>query len=454
MELEGKNVLVVGLGRTGEALCTFLVRRGAQVTVSEKEPEEKLGDRVTFWRRQGVNVETGGHRLSSFVEANLIIPSPGVSYIPQLEEARRRGVFIFSEVELAFRFLRGRIVGITGSNGKSTTAVLTHKILQDAGLPAQLAGNIGAPLIRFAETSREEDIYVTELSSFQLRYTERFRSAVSVFLNFSPDHLDWHPDLEDYFASKKNLLRGQKAEDTAVLNRDDPRVWSLRSMGSFRVCAFSREARVSPGCWIQEGWMRLAVEKEEKLLPLEEIPLLGPHNQENVMASALVGAIFGVPPSQIRESVRAFKGLEHRLERVLSIGRVTFYNDSKATNIDATLKSVQSFEEPVVLILGGRDKGGDFAPLKEPVRRRAKAVILIGEAQEKIARALGGAAPMIRASGMKDAVRRGYTKAFPEGVVLLAPACTSFDMFENFEQRGSAFKKEVFSLKEEVEHEA
>jgi len=447
MNLKEKRALVVGLGRTGEAVCTFLLQRGARVKISEQRTAQELGHPIHFWQEKGVEIESGGHQLHSFLEASMIIPSPGVPYLPELEEAKNKGIPILSEIELAFRFLKGKVVGITGTNGKSTTATLAHKILIEGGFRSHLAGNIGIPLIQFVEQSHPEDIYVTELSSFQLRYVDKFQAAVSVFLNISPDHLDWHIDFSDYYESKKNLLLKQSRNDAAILNRDDSRVWPLRNLGEFQVYGFSQESKLTRGCWVRNDWIILADKKQERLMKTGEVPLLGIHNRENIMASALVGHVFGISPSTIKESIQSFRGLEHRLEKVLAFGNVEFYNDSKATNVDATLKSILSFGEPIILILGGRDKGGNFSLLKRPIKNRVKTIILIGEAKEKIRKSLNGTVPMINASDLKEAVLLAYSAAQPKGVVLLAPGCTSFDMFQDFEERGRAFKTEVWALK-------
>lgn len=453
MELKGKKVLVVGLGKTGEAVCSFLLQQGARVKVSEKVVFERLTKKADKWRKKGAIIEAGGHRLKSFLEAELIVLSPGIPYLPEIEAAKREGREIISEIELAFRFLRGKIIGITGTNGKSTTATLTHKILKDGGLRSHLVGNIGDPLIRFVTKSRPDDIFVTELSSFQLRYIERFRANVSVFLNISPDHLDWHTSFDDYFDSKKNLILRQKKGDFAILNRDDPRIWALRKDGNSELFAFSQRGKVSRGCWLDGNWLLLIDRRQEKLIKLDEIPLHGIHNRENIMAAALVGHVLGIPVSSIKKSIKAFRGLEHRLEKVLDIEGVVFYNDSKATNVDASLKSIQSFSDPIVLLLGGRDKGGDFDLLRKPVKQKVKTIILIGEAADKIAKSLNGTVPLEKASDLKEAVRLAYSAAVPGEIVLLAPACTSFDMFNNFEERGKIFKKEVRALQKRVERE-
>lgn len=451
MELQGIKALVVGLGRTGEAVCDFLIRQGAKVKISEKSRPENLGNRISFWQEKGVEVEAGGHKLQSFLDADVIIPSPGVPYIPELDEARKRGREILSEIELAYRFIKGKIVGITGTNGKSTTASLTHKILQEGGLQSHLAGNIGTPLIQFVEKSQPDDLFVTELSSFQLRYIYKFRAAISLFLNISADHLDWHTDFDDYYQSKKNLLRTQNEEDTAILNRDNPRVWALRQLGKFKVYAFSQKGKVSQGCWIQENWIILANEIQKKLMQTTETSLFGIHNRDNIMASALVGHVLGIPASSIKKTIISFKGLEHRLEKAGELDQVVFYNDSKATNVDASLKSIQSFSGPITIILGGRDKGGDFVQLRKPVQKKVKTIVVIGEASDKIQKSLNDTVPMTQASDMKEAVHLAYSAAAPKGVVLLAPGCTSFDMFQNFEERGKVFKREVKALIQRVE---
>jgi len=453
MDLEDKKVLVVGFGRTGEALCNFLLQRGAKVKLSEKKTREELGPTITDWEKKGVAIETGTHNTESFTEADLIVPSPGVPWIPELDAAAKKGVRILSEIELAYSFLKGKIVGITGTNGKSTTATLTYKILKEGGYQAFLAGNIGTPLINFVENSLENHVYVTEVSSFQLKHIEQFRAAVSVFLNVSPDHLDWHLSFDDYYESKKKLLSTQGDNDTTILNKDDPLIWGLKEEGKPRVYAFSRKTEVKKGCSLREDWLILKDSREEKLMKTSEIPLFGIHNLENVMASSLVGYCMGIPVARIRESVKSFHGLEHRLEKVATIGKVEFYNDSKATNVDASIKSIQSFDRKIILVLGGRDKGGDFKKLRDPVAEKVKKVILIGEARDRIRKALEGSVPLETVSSYREAVRLGYSEAKAGEVVLLAPACTSFDMFQNFEERGTVFKNEVHALKKNTEKE-
>jgi len=443
MELKNKNVLVVGLGRTGEDVCRFLLDRGAEIKVSEHKPAADLEENLQSWRERGIIVETGGHRRDSFLEADLIVLSPGVPLIPELKEAQAHGVPIIAEIELAARFLKGDIIGITGSNGKSTTTTLIHKILHEGGRRAFLAGNIGVPLIRFALSSQSDDLYVTELSSFQLSHIQKFRARVAVFLNISPDHLDWHEGFENYVAAKIRLISSQSPDDIAVLNRDFPDIWNLRSG---RVYGFSRKEEVSPGCFLREGEIILSDHKEETLMGVDEIPLPGAHNQENVMAAALVSRIYDIPLPRIRRSILDFQGLEHRLEEVRVLHGVLFINDSKATNVDATTKSIESFDRKIILILGGKDKGEDFSRLQPAIRSRVKEVIILGQAGDRIAGAIEDSAPIRRVSTLEDAVRLGASSADSGEVVLLAPACPSYDMFKNFEERGRLFKKEVLAL--------
>ncbi len=443
MELRDKNVLIVGFERTGEALCRFLLDRGARVRVTEKKAADAFGDKVRAWTDRGVVFETGGHLPGSFLGADLIIPSPGVPPIAEILAAREKGVPVISEIELAYLFLRGKIVGITGSNGKSTTTTLVHGILRDAGFKAHLAGNIGTPLVSFIDKSRDDHIYVTEISSFQLEYTEKFTPAIAAILNVSENHIDWHKTFDGYFGAKKKLVLRQGREGKAVLNRDNPLVWGLAGEAASEVYGFSRKRRLGRGAYIEDGRVVVRDGKPEKVLTVSRLPLPGSHNLENVLAAALIGRLLGVPAPSLRRTILAFRGLEHRLEDVLRIKGVRFVNDSKATTVDATLKALASFDRPVVLILGGRGKGGDFSPLRGGVRKRVRSVVLVGEAADKIETALGGVVPVDRVSTYREVVLKAFERAAAGDVVLLAPACTSWDMFKNFEERGRTFKREV-----------
>jgi UDP-N-acetylmuramoylalanine--D-glutamate ligase len=451
MEIAGKKVLVVGFGKTGRALAGFLVRRKAKVTVSEIREEKDLGVELRKWRDKGVVFETGRHRALTFLSADIIIPSPGAAALPELKAAEKAGARVLSEIELASSFLKGRIVGITGTNGKSTTATLAHKILKEAGLKAFLTGNIGTPLISFVDRSRDDHVFVTEISSFQLEYIERFKADISVFLNVSLNHLDWHASFDEYFAAKKRLVLTQGRDDIAILNADDRLVRGLARGIRPKTYFFSRQKETRRGCFLRDGWIILRDDDGEKrLMKTADIPLPGFHNWENVMAAALIGNVLGVPSPSMRNSIRNFSGLEHRLEDVLTLRGVRFINDSKATTVDATVKAVQSFDRPIVLILGGRDKGADFRLLRRPLQSAVKRIVLLGEAKAKIAAALRGRVPLAEASSLKEAVRLAFAAASLGEIVLLAPACTSFDMFKNFEERGRAFKREVRGLSESV----
>ncbi len=451
MELAGKKALVVGLGKTGEAVAGFLLARGARVTVTESRPEAELGPKAALWRDKGVVLETGGHQIETFLNADLIVTSPGPASLPQLAAAKMAGVRVIAEIELARAFLKGRVIGITGTNGKSTTTTLAWRILKEAGLKAHLAGNIGTPLISFAAASRDDHVYVTEISSFQLEPVERFRAETAVFLNISLNHLDWHGTFADYFDAKKKLVHGQQAGDALILNRDDRLVRPLAKESSAAVEYFSRRGSVRRGCCLRDGWLTFRGGEDVRFMRAAEVRLPGRHNLDNVMAAALVGRAFGVPPARLRASVRAFTGLEHRLETVLTLRGVTFVNDSKATTVDATIKALESFDRKIILILGGRDKGADFSLLRKYVRKRVKTVVLLGEAAAKIAGALRGAAPLEETGSLRGAVALAFAAAEPGDVALLAPACTSFDMFQNFEERGRAFKREVHRLRDVVQ---
>ncbi|MGA2585628.1 MAG: UDP-N-acetylmuramoyl-L-alanine--D-glutamate ligase [Candidatus Aminicenantales bacterium] len=450
MELSGKKILVVGLGKTGEATADFLLRRGARVKISEKKTAGELGDRTRKWAERGAVVEAGGHQLASFLEADVIVPSPGVPPLPEFQAARERGIPILSEIEIAYRFLKGTIAGITGTNGKSTTTTLLHKILKEARSQAYLAGNIGTPLISFVDKSRDDHIYVTEISSFQLEYIDAFRAHVALVLNVSQNHLDWHGTLEDYFAAKKKLVTAQGRGDKAILNRDDALVWGLAEAAGSDVFGFTRKRILRRGCFVRGGRIVLRDAAETPVMPVSEVRLPGLHNLENVLAASAAAFQFGVAPAAMRKSIRTFQGLEHRLERVLTVRGVAFVNDSKATTVDATLKAIASFDRPIVLILGGKDKGSDFTKLGRSLKARVKKAVLVGAAKEKIRKALTGVVPMEDAGSFHEVVPRAFAAAARGDIVLLAPACTSWDMFNNFEERGRTFKSDVRKLAKKI----
>jgi len=452
MNPAGRQVLVVGLARSGAAAALFLAGRGARVTINDAKPEGELG-RAAELRARGIEVVAGGHPPELFERADLIVASPGVPLaLEPFARARAAGVPVIGEVELAARFLRGRLVGITGSNGKTTTTALTGELLARAGLPVQVGGNIGTPLISLVEGSRDDGFTVIELSSFQLEAVEELRLAVAALLNVTPDHLDRYAGIDDYAAAKARIFRRQTPADVAVLNADDPRVVQMGTLTRARVVYFSRARRLEEGvCLRGEEVVSREGGREQVLVARGEVGLRGAHNLENVMAALAVGLACGADPGSMRATVREFRGVEHRLEFVARVGGVDFYNDSKATNVDAAIKALEAFPGGVVAILGGKDKGSDYAPLAPLVRERCAHVILIGSAADKIGAALAGTRPLHRAATLEGAVRAGYELAAgsgPGAAVLLAPACASFDMFENYEHRGRVFKDAVRELPE------
>jgi UDP-N-acetylmuramoylalanine--D-glutamate ligase len=447
VQVAGKNILVVGMARSGVAAAEFLARRGARVTVNDAKPEAELKDAPAL-RAMGIEIAGGSHPAALFENADLIVVSPGVPLaLDAFARARAAGVPIVGEVELASRFLRGRLVGITGSNGKTTTTTLAGEVLKQAGLPVLVGGNIGMPLISLVEASTDDGFTVIELSSFQLEAVDQLHLFASVIINITPDHLDRYDSMDDYAAAKANILRNQTVADYAVLNADDERVSKLETMTPARIIGFSRRRELAEGIFLRgreivSRWNGAV----RTLITRDEIRLRGDHNLENIMSALAVGLACGAAPDSMRRTVAEFKGVEHRLEFVADINGVRFYNDSKATNVDAAIKCIEAFDRGVIVILGGKDKGGDYAPLAPLIRARCEHVILIGAAADKIGAALEGTKPLHRAATMPEAVAMGLTLAAPGDTVLLAPAAASFDMFENYEHRGRVFKQAVQSL--------
>ena len=452
MELRGKRVLVVGLGKSGVASALFLKLRGARVTVSDTKTEDELRAEIPVLLDHGITVETGEHGERTFHGQDLIVVSPGVSvHALPIVQARTSGEPIIGEIELAAQFLPGRIVAITGSNGKTTTTTLTGEILTAGGLPTLVGGNIGTPAISLVERAKPDHIIVLEVSSFQLETIQTFRPKMAVILNITPDHLDRHRTFAAYAGAKARIFENQQADDFAVLNADDPNCVALAEGIRAHICWFSRKKEVQQGASVQDGRIgfRDAGGKREIML-VSEIPLKGAHNLENVLAAICAGALMGVKPEHIRRAVQQFKAVEHRLEYVATIRGVDYYNDSKATNVDATIKALESFPANIHLILGGKDKGSDYTVLNDLLRERVKRVYTIGAAAEKIESHIKGAAEIVPAETLDDAVRRAAAVAQAGDVVLLAPACASFDQFDNYEHRGRVFKEVVHTLAEQA----
>jgi UDP-N-acetylmuramoylalanine--D-glutamate ligase len=448
MDLNNKRVLVVGLGKSGVASALFLKRRGAHVTVSDTKPPDQLKDEIPALLDQGIAVETGGHGERTFRGQDLIVVSPGVpTDAPPLMQARALGETVIGEIELAAQFFPGSIVAITGSNGKTTTTTLAGEILAAGGFPAVVGGNIGTPAISLVENATAETVAVLEVSSFQLETIQTFRPHIAVVLNVTPDHLDRHRTFQAYVDAKARIFENQHGNDFAVLNEDDPTCVELAARTRAQVFWFSRKKEVRQGAFVREGniFFRNAAGQREIML-VSEIPLKGAHNVENVLAAVCTGALMDCAPEKIRKAVREFKAVEHRLEYVATVAGVEYYNDSKATNVDATIKALESFPANIHLILGGKDKGSDYSVLNDLLRQRVKRVYTIGAAATKIESQIKGAEVM-HAETLENAIRKASAAAQPGDVVLLAPACASFDQFRNYEQRGKAFKDAVQDLR-------
>jgi UDP-N-acetylmuramoylalanine--D-glutamate ligase len=453
MELNGKRVLVVGLGKSGVASALFLKAHGAQVTVSDTKSGDELRNEIPGLLDHGITVETGGHGDRTFRGQDLIVVSPGVPVdAPPLTQARALGEAVIREVELAAQFLPGPIVAITGSNGKTTTTTLTGEIMTGAGFPALVGGNIGTPAISLAERANPDTVIVLEISSFQLETIRTFRPKVAVVLNVTPDHLDRHRTFEAYVDAKARIFENQQPSDFAVLNADDPTCVAMGSRTRAQVYWFSRQKEMQQGAWVRDGnivFRDARVEQrtqQREIMQVSEIPLKGAHNLENVLAAVCAGALMGCAAEKIRQAVRDFKAVEHRLEFVATIRGVDYYNDSKATNVDATIKALESFPANIHLILGGKDKGSDYTVLNDLLRQRVKRVYTIGAAAAKIESQIKNV-EVVHAETLENAIRKASAVAQPGDVVLLAPACASFDQFKNYEHRGKAFKEIVQTLR-------
>ena len=452
LELKGKKVLVVGLGKSGLAAALFLRRRGAQVTVSDVRSAEALAKEIPALIEEGIMVEAGGHGLLTFRRQDLIVVSPGVPLdTPELVQAKHLGLPIIGELELAARFLKGHALAVTGSNGKTTTTTLLGEILEASGLSTLVGGNIGVPVVALIEQSTDESWSVLEVSSFQLESTEEFHPTIAVILNITPDHLDRHGSFENYARAKERISAAQTAEDYLVLNADNSRAADAASRSAAKVYWFSIEHPVTQGAFLEQGSLVFRASEHlptEQVIPARAIPLKGTHNVENVLAAVCAARLAGVEADVIRRSIENFRAVEHRLEYVATRNRVEFYNDSKATNVDATAKAVGAFSGGIHLILGGKDKGSDYTQLSELLRERVSAVYTIGAAAAKIESHLRGVVSIHSCETLDKAVHIAAAAARPGEVVLLAPACSSFDQFESYEHRGRVFKQLVKDLQD------
>jgi UDP-N-acetylmuramoylalanine--D-glutamate ligase len=447
LDLAGQSVVVVGLARSGIAAARFLARRGARVVATDRKGPEELGPEAVNLGNEGVRLELGGHREATFRGASLVVVSPGVPWsLPELELARRESVRVIAELELGYRHMRGTLAAVTGTKGKSTTTAALGAMLREAGRDVRVGGNIGEAVTGLLEDQTEATVFVLEVSSFQLEGIERFHPHVALFLNLTTDHLDRHLNFEAYARAKARIFENQDETDWALVNADDPGVLALARKGRGRLVPFQFQGEGEGAGFEGEDAVLRLNGSREVLFARSDLRVLGQHLAGDLLAAGAGARLLGTPLSAIQRAARAFRGAEHVLERVAEIGGVTFYDDSKATNIDAARKSLEAFSGGVVLIMGGRWKGGDFRELGEAVKGRVKAILAIGEARGRIREALSKAAPVTFAETLQEAVGRASTLAAPGDVVLLAPACSSFDMFVDYAERGRAYKDAVLSL--------
>lgn len=454
MKIQGKRFLIIGAARSGQAVAKFLLKNGGHVFLNDLKKRQDLGaQELEFLEKGGIRLILGQHPELNEINPDFIIVSPGVPFsIPPLLEAKKSGIPVWSEIELAARFARAPLVAVTGTNGKTTTTTLIGKIFADSGRKVFVRGNIGEPLISKVEEISAEDIIVLEVSSFQLATTEAFRPKVALILNLTPDHLDRHNTFVGYCQAKQKIFLQQQENDWLILNADDLETRKMATQAKGKVLFFSRQHILEEGFCVSDGW--LAVKKKEKitrLLSTEELRIKGSHNLENALAAAAAGWVMGVEAESIAYSLRTFLGVEHRLEPVLTYHGVTYINDSKGTNPDAAIKALEAYDRPIVLIAGGKSKGSDFLPFALKIKERVKELVLVGQAAPEIAEAVKkvGYTHIHYVSSFVEAVKKASHLAKEGEIVLLSPACASFDLFANFEQRGQVFKELVHRLAQE-----
>lgn len=448
MDFRGKKVLVVGFARTGESVARFLARAGADVIVTDKRMPGEFLDQMRELRREGVGFELGYHDVATFLNSDLIVVSPGVPMeIMPLETARERGIEIISEVELAARLVTAPMTGITGTNGKTTTTTLVGEIFKASGFETFVGGNIGTPLIELVVSGHKVDRIVLELSSFQLEGIVTLRPRVGVLLNITEDHLDRYRSFEEYIGAKVRLFTNMAGDDAAVVNRDDPICARIASTLSCRVVPFSRTEPLAEGVFVEGGDVVARIDGREERFPISRFRLAGVHNLENIMASIGATLLLGADADAARDILTRFSPLPHRMELVRTVGGVGWYEDSKATNVGSVEKALASFTE-ITLIAGGKDKGGSYQPLAPLVKERVRHMILIGEARERMAAELGDLTDTHFAGSLREAVELAHRLTAPGGTVLLSPACSSFDMFRDYEDRARQFRALVEEIPE------
>jgi len=448
MDLSGQRILVIGLGKTGTAAARFLSRQGADVTVTDEKERVELREPLERLQREGMTLRFRPCTTDILSDMDMVVPSPGVSpFNPMLVEAVRLGKTVLSELELAFRFLKRPMIAVTGTNGKTTTTTLIGEIMAKSGKSAFVGGNIGTPLIDFVDGPQQQEFVVVEVSSFQLQWVRDFRPDVAVLLNVTGDHVDYHGTFADYRRAKERIFANQRRQDLAILNVCEAHSRSFLQRLTAKIAYFSTSGQVNEGIFLDGGQMVLRpIAGEPEIYPLDMIKIPGVHNIENVMAAILAARGAGCRREAIIEAVGAFRGIKHRIEFAGEKDGVAFYDDSKATNVDAVLRALESFSRPVVLLMGGRDKQGDFGLLSDTIKKRVKVLILFGEAGEKIAGRIGGAVDTISAATLREAMPLARRSAAAGDVVLLAPGCASFDEFKDYKERGDVFKQWVGSL--------
>lgn len=447
MELTGKQVMVVGLARTGVSVARFLVAHGASVTVTDMKKEEALQEHLAALAGLDVLLQLGGHDLDSFRSADLVVVSPGVPMdVPPLKVAREAGVSVISEIELASCFIEAPMVAITGTNGKTTTTTLTGEIFRSAGKRTFVGGNIGNPLMDLPANGETVDVVVAEISSFQLEGIETFRPRVSVLLNITEDHLDRYASYQEYIDAKARVFMKQTADDWAVLNADDPLVAAFADSIAPKVFFTSQQKELAEGAFCLGKEIVLRHDGKEWRFPVSGFRLKGVHNVDNIMAAVASALLMGVDPDLACKAIAAFPGLPHRMEYVATVDGADYYNDSKGTNVGSVVRSLESFPAPIILIAGGKDKGGDYGPIAELVKERVRHMILIGEAKEKMQQQLGQLTDTRLAATLEEAVQTARSLATPGTVVLFSPACSSFDMFKSYDERGRRFADAVRAL--------
>lgn len=447
MDLKNKKALVVGLARSGISAANLLCKLGARVTITDEKRESELSENIRKLTK-GISLKLGGHNGVDIAKVDLVVISPGVLWdSPFLNKIRENGIRIISEVELAFKYIKAPLIAVTGTNGKTTTTTLIGEMLKKDDRNVFVGGNIGNPMCEEVLNGSSSELILSEISTFQMEGIETFKPHISVILNITPDHLDRHKSMAEYIALKKRVFINQNTRDYTVFNMDDKITAALSNVGKGERIFFSRIREVDNGAFVRGNNIIFRRNRKEEIVStLKDLKIIGVHNIENTLASVAVGGICDIPPRLMREVISEFRGIPHRMEFVKEIEGIKFINDSKGTNVGATIKSIESFNEPIILIAGGKDKGNDYLPLKPLIEDRVKFLILIGEAKKKMASVMNGFRNILNAESFEEAVNEAFDKAEKGDVVLLSPACASFDMFRDYEDRGEQFRKIVESL--------